>query len=131
MEQQKFSYIAVYSVKLIHDLLLLIFNFCYNYMGVQRKLFLSYMGAFICSSNFLESFKFTKLKSLGNDIVQYICRNETFPATFIWKDVENKLEILFEDRLIVKGILREGKKWSQHLLCALLYARNYEALSFL
>lgn len=87
-------------------------------MGVQRKLFLSYVGAFICSSNFLESFKFTKLKSLGNYIVQYICRNETFPATFIWKDVENKLEILFEDRLIVKGILREGKKWSQHLLCA-------------
>ena len=64
IEQQKFSYIAAYSVKLIIGLPRLIFNFCYNSIGVQRS-FLSYIVTFICAPNFSESFKFTKLKSPG------------------------------------------------------------------
>lgn len=83
----------------------------------KERSFLHMRLPIICPP-FLEPFKLAKVKIPGNDIGQYICRNETFHATFIWKCVENKLEIVFEDRLIVKGLLRERKKCWHHLLCA-------------
>lgn len=60
--------------------------------------------------NSLECFLFTKLKSQGKGIGQYMSRNETFQMTFIWRGAGDKLEIFSEDRFLVKRIAREGKE---------------------
>lgn len=45
--------------------------------------------------------------------------------------LENKLKILFEDRLSVKRIVGGGKAVEPTFIGCLLYARNYETLSIL